>query len=72
MVFATAPVFGVLASALWLENALRALQILAAAHFAGAIALLRLGHSAHEHWHEALDHEHAHSHDDEHHDHLHR
>lgn len=72
MVFATAPVFGVLGAVLVLGEALSALQVVAALLMAGSIALLLFDDHEHVHLHEPLEHLHAHTHggprDDGHHD----
>lgn len=71
MIFASAPVFGVLMSILWLGETLNAVQALAAVLLAGSIALMLLDRHEHIHQHEALCHEHEHPHDDQHHGHAH-
>lgn len=71
MIFASAPLFGVLLSVLWLGESLSILQIIAAVLLAGSIALIFRDRHEHAHEHEAITHEHAHRHDDEHHNHRH-
>ncbi|PIE23317.1 MAG: EamA family transporter [Planctomycetota bacterium] len=71
MVFATAPVFGVVGALAWLGEALVPLQLGAAALLAVALLLLSLERHEHEHVHEAVEHEHSHRHDEGHHLHQH-
>ena len=69
--FASAPLFGLALSVLWLGERLGAAHGVSVALFALAIGLLLLERHAHRHEHEAMRHEHAHRHDDEHHTHVH-
>lgn len=69
--FATAPLFGVGLSALFLGEQLQMEHGISALLFAGAVALLMHERHAHRHVHRAMRHEHAHRHDDGHHTHHH-
>lgn len=71
MIFATAPFFGVVFSALFLREALTAVQIVAGGIMGIAIYLLMSDQHAHHHEHEEMKHIHMHSHDDGHHNHAH-
>ncbi|MDF1798060.1 MAG: EamA family transporter [Planctomycetota bacterium] len=72
MVFASAPVFGVLGAVLLLGESLSPLQVGAGLLLALAISMLLLDTHEHEHQHESITHAHAHTHggpgDDGHHD----
>lgn len=71
MVFATAPFFGLILSALWLGDTMGLTHVAAALLFLVAIALLLLESHAHRHTHTAMAHAHRHRHDDRHHTHSH-
>lgn len=71
MIFATAPFFGVMFSAIFLHEALTAMQVAAGAIMGFAIYLLMNDQHAHDHAHEEMEHIHMHSHDDGHHTHTH-
>lgn len=71
MLFASAPVFGVLFSVLWLGERLSMMQCMAGVLLAGALSLLFLDQHGHEHAHGMLAHDHEHHHDDGHHLHTH-
>lgn len=71
MIFATAPFFGVLFSAIFLNEALMPVQVIAGAVMGLAIYLLMRDQHAHHHEHEEMEHIHMHSHDDGHHNHTH-
>jgi len=71
MLFATAPVFGIVGAALLLGEGLAGAQWVAAAILLVANTFLLLDQHSHEHLHEETTHEHAHRHDDGHHDHAH-
>ena len=71
MVFASAPVFGVLMAMVWLGESLSALQWGAAVTLGVSLALMFLDRHEHEHVHEPMLHTHSHRHDDGHHDHSH-
>jgi drug/metabolite transporter (DMT)-like permease len=71
MVFASAPLFGVLLSILWLSEVLNAAQCGAAILLTASITLMFLDRHGHSHQHEALRHNHEHRHDDSHHEHSH-
>lgn len=71
VVFAAAPFFGLVLSALFLAEGITALQAGAALLMVGVITLLFTDSHAHEHSHEAVLHVHEHSHDDGHHNHSH-
>jgi drug/metabolite transporter (DMT)-like permease len=64
--FATAPFFGALAASLFLHEAIRPSDAVAAAIMALGMALLLREHHGHLHVHEALEHEHLHVHDEHH------
>src|SRR5437764_774180 len=71
MIFASAPLFGWLGSAVWLREGLTPLQGLAFGFQAlGTIFLFKDRHS-HAHFHEAMEHTHEHQHQDGHHSHSH-
>ncbi len=71
MIFASAPLFGLASSALWLREGLSPIHGLALGLQAfGTYFLFRDRHS-HAHTHEALEHTHEHQHDDGHHTHYH-
>jgi drug/metabolite transporter (DMT)-like permease len=70
-IFATAPFFGLLLSAVVLGEALHAIHALAALLFGGGIALLLLESHTHSHTHMPLTHAHRHRHDEGHHTHSH-
>ncbi|MEZ5988372.1 MAG: EamA family transporter [Planctomycetota bacterium] len=71
MVFATAPVFGVLGAVVLLDEQLSVLQAMAAVVLGASMVLLFLDRHEHRHVHEAVEHEHWHRHDDGHHTHSH-
>ncbi len=71
MIFATAPFFGVMFSAIFLREALTSMQIVAGGVMGLAIYLLMNDQHAHHHEHEEMQHIHMHSHDDGHHNHSH-
>lgn len=71
MIFATAPFFGVVFSAIFLREALTGMQFAAGGVMGLAIYLLMNDQHAHHHEHEEMEHIHMHSHDDEHHNHSH-
>ncbi len=71
MLFATAPVFGIVGAALWLGEGMAPLQVLAAGLLVVANALWLFDDHGHSHHHEATRHEHWHRHDDGHHRHDH-
>jgi drug/metabolite transporter (DMT)-like permease len=71
MIFASAPLFGVLASMLWLKESITPYHLIAFALQTGGIVLLFKDRHSHAHTHEALNHTHSHRHDDQHHDHVH-
>lgn len=71
MIFASAPFFGVLFSAIFLKEALVPMQIIAGGAMGLAIHLLLSDQHAHQHDHEEMEHIHMHSHDDGHHNHSH-
>lgn len=71
MIFASAPFFGVIFSAVFLKEALMPMQIVAGGVMGLAIYLLMNDQHAHHHEHEEMEHIHMHSHDDGHHNHTH-
>jgi drug/metabolite transporter (DMT)-like permease len=71
VIFASAPFFGLILSAVLLGEALQAIHALAALSFGGGIALLLLESHTHLHPHPPLAHAHRHRHDDDHHAHSH-
>jgi len=71
LVFASAPLWGVLLSVVFLGENLLALQIAAAALFIISILVLQREQHHHPHVHKALTHEHVHTHDEGHHGHRH-
>ena len=71
MIFATAPVFGIVAAVLWLGEGLTGLQLFAGGLLALSMAMLLLDQHDHVHEHEPTTHTHSHRHDDGHHDHVH-
>jgi len=71
MIFATAPFFGVMFSAIFLSESLTLMQFVAGGIMALAIYLLMNDQHAHHHEHEEMEHIHMHSHDDGHHNHTH-
>ena len=71
MIFAAAPVFGVLGAVLFLGESFTQVQAIAALLIAGAIWLLFQDDHGHAHKHTAVTHTHAHRHDDDHHTHTH-
>ncbi|MFT6040131.1 MAG: drug/metabolite transporter (DMT)-like permease [Planctomycetota bacterium] len=71
MIFAAAPVFGVLGAVLYLDEPFTAIQAVAALLIAGAIWMLFQDDHGHAHQHTAVTHTHAHRHDDDHHAHTH-
>jgi drug/metabolite transporter (DMT)-like permease len=71
IIFATAPFFGLLLSAVVLGEALQAIHALAALLFGGGTSLLLLESHTHQHTHTPLTHVHRHRHDDDHHMHSH-
>lgn len=73
LVFATAPGWGVILSALFLHETVTGFHIAATLVFIGSLILLfRKDEHAHWHDHQALEHTHFHTHDDGHHDHSHQ
>lgn len=71
MIFASAPLFGLISSALWLKEALNPVHAWALAFQAlGTFFLFKDRHS-HTHSHEAMEHTHEHQHNDGHHIHTH-
>lgn len=71
MIFATAPFFGVMFSAIFLSEALTMTQLFAGGVMGLAIYLLMNDQHAHHHEHAEMEHIHMHSHDDGHHNHCH-
>ena len=71
LVFASAPFWGVILSALFLRESLSVLQVLAMLLLLPSIAALFRERHLHEHLHEQMLHEHVHGHDDQHHGHKH-
>ncbi len=71
MIFATAPFFGVLFSALFLGESLNLMQLISGCIMGLAIYLLMSDQHGHEHAHSEMEHIHMHSHDDGHHNHTH-
>ncbi len=71
MLFASAPFFGVVLSAVFLREPITAGQVIAAAVLVVALAVLFSDRHEHAHAHEALAHDHMHRHDDGHHTHTH-
>jgi drug/metabolite transporter (DMT)-like permease len=71
MVFASAPLFGWLGSAVWLREGLSPLQGLAIGLQALGTAFLFKDRHTHAHSHEAMEHVHEHQHQDGHHTHTH-
>jgi drug/metabolite transporter (DMT)-like permease len=71
IIFSTAPLFGLLLSAMLLGEPLYAIHVIAALLFIVGIALLLIESHAHTHDHTALSHAHHHRHDDRHHTHDH-
>jgi hypothetical protein len=71
VLFATAPFFGLLLSAVVLGEGIQIQHLIAGVLFVGAIILLLLESHAHQHTHALLTHAHRHRHDDRHHTHYH-
>lgn len=71
MIFAAAPIFGVLGSVFWLGEPFTLIQGCAAILIAGSIAALFFDKHGHTHKHEANRHTHEHTHNDGHHEHFH-
>jgi drug/metabolite transporter (DMT)-like permease len=71
MVFASAPFFGVLLSAILLGESLSTMQFAAAGMLALSLVMLFRDRHDHIHTHRPIAHRHAHRHDDLHHDHAH-
>jgi hypothetical protein len=71
MIFSTAPFFGLLLSAVLLDEQLYGLHLAVALLFAVGIVLLVIESHAHPHQHMELSHAHRHRHDDRHHTHDH-
>ncbi len=71
MIFAAAPVFGVIGAVVYLEEPFTAIQSVAALLIVGAIWMLFQDDHSHTHQHSATTHTHAHRHDDDHHGHPH-
>jgi drug/metabolite transporter (DMT)-like permease len=71
IVFASAPFWGVLLSAIFLRESMSAVQTLAMMLLLPSIAALFKDRHLHEHQHETISHEHIHEHDDLHHGHMH-
>jgi drug/metabolite transporter (DMT)-like permease len=71
IIFSTAPFFGLLLSAMLLDEPLHGLHLVVAFLFVVGITLLLIESHAHRHDHTALSHAHRHRHDDRHHTHDH-
>jgi drug/metabolite transporter (DMT)-like permease len=71
LVFAAAPFFGVMLSAILLDERLMTLQLLAFALLAVSVAALFKDRHEHEHYHAPESHRHRHDHNDPHHAHSH-
>jgi drug/metabolite transporter (DMT)-like permease len=71
MVFASAPLFGLLVAFVWLREPLTAYHAAALVLQAMGIFLLFRDRHSHVHTHEATEHTHSHRHDDGHHGHVH-
>lgn len=71
VLFATAPFFGLVLSAVLLGETIQLWHLVAGLLFGAAIALLLLESHAHRHRHRPLAHTHRHRHDDRHHTHPH-
>lgn len=71
LVFASAPFFGVVLSAMFLNESLTSTQIMAGLILLISVALLTQEHHRHDHRHRELVHEHWHYHHDKHHSHSH-
>ncbi|MBI4514696.1 MAG: DMT family transporter [Deltaproteobacteria bacterium] len=71
LLFATAPFFGVVVSAVLLGETLMAAQLMAALLMATGIAVMFAARHGHAHVHKPFAHTHAHRHDDGHHSHDH-
>lgn len=71
IIFATAPFFGLLLSAVVLGETLQWVHLLAAALFGVGVSLLTVESHSHQHTHTGLSHAHRHRHDDGHHTHDH-
>jgi len=71
VVFAAAPLFGVIVSVLWLGEGLTWIQAASGLLLFGSVFLMISEKHAHRHKHEALEHTHQHAHDDRHHGHTH-
>ena len=71
MIFASAPFWGVLLSAVALEETISLIQMLSAVMLGVSLVFLYRDAHSHEHRHEALAHRHMHRHDDGHHNHTH-
>lgn len=71
LVFASAPVWGLAGSAVFLGETLTWVHAVAVALMAGAVALLYREKHDHDHSHVAMAHNHSHRHDDGHHNHEH-
>ena len=69
--FAAAPFFGAALSWLLLGESVEWSHFVAGGLLIASLALLFGGRHAHEHTHEAIEHDHTHRHDDGHHDHVH-
>lgn len=71
LVFSTAPLWGLLGSAVALHETLGWPHLAATALMAGGVLLLYREKHEHGHTHEVIEHSHSHRHDDGHHDHSH-
>ena len=71
MIFASAPLWGVLISVVYLDESFSWLQVLAGAILVGSVVTLLFDRHSHSHAHQLQQHEHEHSHDDKHHGHEH-
>lgn len=69
--FSSAPLFGVVLSALFLKESLAFVHLASGLLFAAGVGLLFFDRHSHVHAHETIEHEHEHLHDDAHHDHGH-
>lgn len=71
ILFSTAPLWGVLLSAIIFSNSFQAVHIISVVLLAFGILLTNLFSHEHQHSHQAIEHVHMHRHDDGHHDHSH-
>lgn len=72
MVFASAPLFGVIVSQLYLGELFHIYQLIGAVLMIAMFILLFTEKHSHPHRHSPLDHSHRHHHNDAHHDHIHK